>query len=214
MYPSPIPPPPAGFKRAIDSGLDESRSYPIPMEQRGGSNNGGVSSCHIGSGGTHTYSPVQYPTAVLWGKLIEVISTSTIVTTASSTVTSYAVQSTITNIASTVTSTFTAIVIPPQATFYAACSPQNILILPPGFTIGGENFSLINYVNVIDPFAGTMYDYCVFCIQDPNCKAAEFEAGADTTCVLDYGPYTGSCAGGLTVTIQIGHDPGYGFGQS
>lgn len=148
------------------------------------------------------------------GKLIEGFSTFTIVTTASSTVTSYTMQPNITNIARTVTSTFTAIVIPPQATFYATCSPQNILIVSHGFIIGSGDFSPIDYVNAIDPFAGTMYDCCVSCIKDPNCKAAEFEAGAGTTCVIDCGPDTGSCAGGLKATSPIGHDPGYDLSQS
>lgn len=132
-YPSPVPSPPSPTSKkraAVNVNRPQHRSYPPVLEVRGGSNPSGVSSCRRGPSGTPTYSPARYPTSVICAELIEVFSTSTIVSTASTISTVFVPQSTVgvpTTIATTITNTAT--VTPAAATYVHSL----FLSLPPPF---------------------------------------------------------------------------------
>lgn len=109
----------------------------------------------------------------------------------------------------------TATLIPPAATVYAACSPQNLLTPPAGFYFASQSYNPPSFQDTVALPRNTSYDCCVACITDPYCKASEFfsvPASNQVSCTLDYGDSRTSCTP-ATVRVTIGNG-GIGYEQS
>ena len=77
QYPSPVPPPPAKKRDTLAATHPKRKRFPPQaIEQRANSQDG-VSNCQRGSDGKPTYSPARYPTSVICGAFVEVLSTVT-----------------------------------------------------------------------------------------------------------------------------------------
>ncbi|KAL8746314.1 MAG: hypothetical protein Q9190_001657 [Brigantiaea leucoxantha] len=93
---------------------------------------------------------------------------------ASTTVTLSTQTTTTTTVVPTTTvslvSTTTVTVTPPQATYYAACGPNNQLETVNGVPIDGANF----YNGAASVTASSAYDCCVACLNNPSCGASAY----------------------------------------
>jgi hypothetical protein len=115
-------------------------------------------------------------------------------------------STTTTTSATTITPTVT--YTPPEATFYAACSPQNLLSPPANYGVNSERYNPPSVQSTVG--AATSYDCCVACITNPFCKVAQFNTFG-TGCVLDFGGSSTTCAGGLSIDVGFQSPP---FGET
>lgn len=100
----------------------------------------------------------------------------------------------------TTTVTQTATVTPATATYYAACSPQNVIAAPQGYYFVQYQYTPATKQASVQTPDNNAYDCCVACITDPYCKVAEF---SPNECSLDYGDYETNCSGGEIVIVHL-----------
>ncbi|KAI9844667.1 MAG: hypothetical protein M1837_005409 [Sclerophora amabilis] len=102
-------------------------------------------------------------------------------TTLFSTETASSLSTVFSTTTSTITSTTTQVIQAPQATYYAACGPENQLsTVGDGNVYGfGTNNAVSQLSNIKSP-----YDCCVACLTSPTCGASVVFSGGNGVCFL------------------------------